>query len=115
MAGDRSVADLLCFRAKLGSIGEPEKIVAQAWDLETVARAYGDFLSRFGRLRPKTPEAVFRAQTELVHTLRKFPFLDPDLPEANAGIRLAALPSARHLPGPSRLMARDGTRVLPFD
>jgi phenylacetic acid degradation operon negative regulatory protein len=56
--------------------------VAQAWDLETVARAYCDFLSRFGRLRPKTPEAVFRAQTELVHAWRKFPFLDPDLPEA---------------------------------
>ena len=39
---------------------------------------------RFGRLRPKTPEAVFRAQTLLVHEWRKFPFLDPDLPEEHA-------------------------------
>jgi phenylacetic acid degradation operon negative regulatory protein len=47
-----------------------------------VAGEYREFTARFGRLRPKTPEAVFRAQTELVHAWRKFPFLDPDLPES---------------------------------
>ncbi len=41
-----------------------------------------DLIASFGRMRPKTPEAVFRAQTLLVHAWRKFPFLDPDLPEA---------------------------------
>ena len=46
-----------------------------------VADAYRAFIARFGRLRPKAPEAVFRAQTLLVHEWRKFPFLDPDLPE----------------------------------
>ena len=38
--------------------------------------------ARFGRMAPRTPEAVFRAQTLLVHEWRKFPFLDPDLPES---------------------------------
>jgi phenylacetic acid degradation operon negative regulatory protein len=32
-------------------------------------------------MRPRGPEAEFRAQTLLVHEWRRFPFLDPDLPE----------------------------------
>ena len=81
MTREASAAELLSFRAELGSIGEPERLVADAWDLDIVAKTYRDFVARFGRLRPKTPEAVFRAQTQLVHDWRKFPFLDPDLPE----------------------------------
>jgi phenylacetic acid degradation operon negative regulatory protein len=74
-------AELLSFEASLGSVGDPAKVLAEAWDLDAVAAAYRDFIERFGRQRPRTPEAVFRAQTELVHEWRKFPFLDPDLPE----------------------------------
>jgi phenylacetic acid degradation operon negative regulatory protein len=77
---DLSVAELLTFRAEFGDIGDPAKVVADAWELEEVADRYREFIAGFGRLRPKTPEAAFRAQTELVHTWRKFPFLDPDLP-----------------------------------
>jgi phenylacetic acid degradation operon negative regulatory protein len=76
-----AAAELLSFEASLGSVGDPAKVVAEAWDLEAVAEAYREFIERFGRQRPRTPEAVFRAQTELVHEWRKFPFLDPDLPE----------------------------------
>jgi phenylacetic acid degradation operon negative regulatory protein len=75
-------AELLSFEASLGSVGDPAKVLAEAWDLDGVAAAYHAFIERFGRLRPRTPEAVFRAQTELVHEWRKFPFLDPDLPES---------------------------------
>jgi phenylacetic acid degradation operon negative regulatory protein len=81
VARDASAAELVSFRAELGSLGDPQRVVAEAWDLDAVAVAYREFIDRFGRLRPKTPEAVFRAQTELVHDWRKFPFLDPDLPE----------------------------------
>jgi phenylacetic acid degradation operon negative regulatory protein len=81
MTGGSSAAELLSFRAELGAIGEPQRVVADAWDLDGVATGYRQFITRFGRLRPKTPEAVFRAQTEVVHAWRKFPFLDPDLPE----------------------------------
>ena len=81
MARDASAAELVSFRAELGSLGHPARVIAQAWDLAEVADAYEQFLARFGRLRPKTPESVFRAQTELVHEWRRFPFLDPDLPE----------------------------------
>ena len=62
------------------TLGDPAKVVAEAWDLDAVAAAYRDFVARFGRLRPARPEAIFRAQTQLVHEWRKFPFLDPDLP-----------------------------------
>jgi phenylacetic acid degradation operon negative regulatory protein len=82
MAAEEPAAELLTFRAELGALCDPERLIAQAWDLAEVAAAYSDFVARFGRLRPKTPEAVFRAQTLLVHAWRKFPFLDPDLPEA---------------------------------
>jgi phenylacetic acid degradation operon negative regulatory protein len=81
IAQELSPAELLSFRAEFGSIGDPAKVVADAWDLADVADRYREFISRFGRLRPRTPEAAFRAQTELVHTWRKFPFLDPDLPQ----------------------------------
>jgi phenylacetic acid degradation operon negative regulatory protein len=81
-AGEGTVAELQSFRARLGSIGEPEKLIADAWDLDQVADAYRGFIARFGRLAPVAPEAVFRAQTLLVHEWRKFPFLDPDLPES---------------------------------
>jgi phenylacetic acid degradation operon negative regulatory protein len=77
-----TVAELQSFRAQLGAIGDPAKLIADAWDLDEVADAYRDFIARFGRLAPKTPQAVFRAQTLLVHAWRKFPFLDPDLPES---------------------------------
>jgi phenylacetic acid degradation operon negative regulatory protein len=79
---DLPVGELLSFRAEFSDIGRPEKVVTEAWDLDAVAGRYREFVSRFGRLRPRTPEGVFRAQTELVHFWRKFPFLDPDLPQA---------------------------------
>jgi phenylacetic acid degradation operon negative regulatory protein len=61
---------------------DPARVLTEAWDLAGIADAYRGFVDRFRSLRPKTPEAVFRAQTELVHGWRKFPFLDPDLPES---------------------------------
>jgi phenylacetic acid degradation operon negative regulatory protein len=77
---DLPAAELLSFRAEFGSIGEPAKVVADAWDLDDVAARYREFIARFERLRASTPRDAFRAQTELVHAWRKFPFLDPDLP-----------------------------------
>ena len=81
MTGDESVAELLTFHAEMGAMGEPARVIADAWDLERVAEAYRGFITQFGRLRPKSPEATFRAQALMVHAWRKFPFLDPDLPE----------------------------------
>ncbi|HSS59729.1 MAG TPA: PaaX family transcriptional regulator C-terminal domain-containing protein, partial [Solirubrobacteraceae bacterium] len=75
-----SVAELVSFHAEIGDVGDPAQVVAEAWDLDEVSEAYRAFIARFGRVRPSSPQAVFRAQTELVHEWRRFPFLDPDLP-----------------------------------
>jgi len=77
-----SVAEMQSFTARLGTIGDPAKLLRDAWDLDEVAEAYRAFTARFRGMRPRTPEAVFCAQTMLVHEWRKFPFLDPDLPES---------------------------------
>jgi len=75
------IAELQSFRAELGALGDAQKIVSEAWDLQGVARAYRAFTDTFQKERPKSAEATFRAQALLVHDWRKFPFLDPDLPE----------------------------------
>jgi phenylacetic acid degradation operon negative regulatory protein len=80
LADEAPEAEVVSFRGSIGTLGEPRKVAEAAWDLDAVVDQYERFTSRFGRLRPSSPEAVFRAQTELVHEWRRFPFLDPDLP-----------------------------------
>jgi phenylacetic acid degradation operon negative regulatory protein len=82
LATTGSVAEVLSFHATSGALGQGDSELAQVWDLPGVADAYRSFIARFGRMRPLRADAVFRAQTELVHEWRKFPFLDPDLPES---------------------------------
>jgi phenylacetic acid degradation operon negative regulatory protein len=92
VGGGASGAELVSFHGGLGALGDPARVVADAWDLDAVAEAYRAFAARFGRMRPRGAEAVFRAQTLLVHEWRKFPFLDPDLPD---GLLPARWPRAR--------------------
>jgi phenylacetic acid degradation operon negative regulatory protein len=73
-------AEAQSFVARFGSIGDPERLVADAWDLTRVREQYTAFIEDFSRARASTPEACFRQLTLLVHAWRKFPFLDPDLP-----------------------------------
>jgi phenylacetic acid degradation operon negative regulatory protein len=79
---DEPAAGAHSFVAESASIGNPEQLVADAWDLERVREQYTAFVDDFARVRAVTPEACFRQQTLLVHAWRKFPFLDPDLPAA---------------------------------
>jgi phenylacetic acid degradation operon negative regulatory protein len=79
---DEPVAEARSFVAEFGAIGDPERLVADAWDLASVRAQYEAFIDDFSRVRAITPEACFRQQTLLVHAWRKFPFLDPDLPGA---------------------------------
>jgi phenylacetic acid degradation operon negative regulatory protein len=81
IASNGNTAEMISFRAELGALTEPRRVISEAWDLATVADAYRDFIRRFSRLQPATAEVTFRAQTKLVHEWRKFPFLDPDLPK----------------------------------
>jgi phenylacetic acid degradation operon negative regulatory protein len=79
---DEPAAEATSFVAEFGSIGDPEQLAAEAWDLDAVQDQYAAFIDDFSRSRATSPEACFRQQTLLVHAWRKFPFLDPDLPSA---------------------------------
>ncbi|MGH2914875.1 MAG: PaaX family transcriptional regulator [Solirubrobacteraceae bacterium] len=73
------------FVAELVNGDDPRKLIAEAWELERVREQYLAFIEDFGGRRPSTPDACFRMQTLLVHTWRRFPFLDPDLPRRLLG------------------------------
>jgi len=73
-------AEVVSFRGTVGRLGEPRDLVRSAWDLDAVAAQYERFIADFADPAPDQPEAVFGRLTMLVHTWRKFPFLDPGLP-----------------------------------
>ena len=77
---EESTADAKSFIAELSSLGDPKRLIAEAWDLNAVRDQYVEFINEFSRQRATTPEACFRNLTLLVHAWRRFPFLDPDLP-----------------------------------
>jgi len=67
--------------------GDARALLAQAWDLDSLAEAYRKWLSWAGALvaeaGPDAPdEAVFARRSTLVHEWRKFLFSDPGLPAA---------------------------------
>ena len=70
------------FVGEHSALGDEASLVARAWDLPGLERRYAGFLSEFSRLRPRHPAATFCAQSRLVHEWRRFPFLDPGLPDS---------------------------------
>ena len=64
------------FRGQHAS-GELAAMVAQAWDLAAIGRAYDNFLTAFADAAARDPLA---GTIELVHAWRRFPATDPDLP-----------------------------------
>ena len=70
------------FVGRHAQVGDESALVARAWNLPDLERRYTSFLAEFGDARPAGDEEVFRAQTRLVHEWRRFPFLDPGLPDA---------------------------------
>ena len=75
-----TAAEVVSFHGRIGRLGEARRVAEAAWDLDAVVEQYQAFIDDFRRVRPSSSAACFRAQTELVHAWRKFPFLDPDLP-----------------------------------
>lgn len=76
-------AGVLAFSARqLGAAGDSAAVAAAAWDLERIAGQYLAFVDDFEGVAPTSAEEAFAAQTAMVHAWRKFPFLDPNLPEA---------------------------------
>jgi phenylacetic acid degradation operon negative regulatory protein len=74
-------AQAVVLRAELGDLVASEQIVHRAWDLDDLASSYLAFLDDFGRLDPHGDDGAFEALVHLVHAWRRFPFVDPELPE----------------------------------
>lgn len=70
------------FVGRHARLGDEASLVARAWNLPELERRYDTFLAEFSRLRTRDGAEAFRAQTRLVHEWRRFPFLDPGLPDA---------------------------------
>lgn len=82
----RIIADLglengaLSFIGPFGAIGSEADLVARAWNLRDVAEHYTDFIADFVDARPAPGDETVYAAVRLVHSWRRFPFLDPALP-----------------------------------
>src|SRR3954452_13651811 len=74
-------AQLLSFRAELGALGGTERVLDEAWDLPVLREHYEQFIDDFAQTAPSTGSETFAAQTAIVHSWRRFPFIDPDLPD----------------------------------
>jgi phenylacetic acid degradation operon negative regulatory protein len=70
------------FTGPFAAIGSEADLVARAWNLDEVAEHYEAFLDQFSGIRPQQGDAMLHAQIWLVHEWRRFPFLDPMLPDA---------------------------------
>lgn len=62
-------------------VGTPQDVVAAAWSLDGVVGAYRHFIESFRGLVALSDEEAFANQVRLVQAWRRFPFLDPQLPE----------------------------------
>lgn len=61
-------------------IGDENRLLEGAWDLDDVESRYLEFLGAFEEREVATDREAFVAQVGLVQAWRRFPFLDPDLP-----------------------------------
>ncbi|MHC1561659.1 PaaX family transcriptional regulator [Actinomycetospora sp. C-140] len=57
-------------------------LATRAWDLADLAARYEEFVARFAELDPADDTETLAAQIRLVDAWRRFPFLDPGLPDA---------------------------------
>ena len=76
------VDSAVVFRATIGSLYRPGDLLGRAWDVESIAAGYEQFIEAFRARSPDTPPARFAALVDLVHEWRRFPFGDPEIPEA---------------------------------
>jgi phenylacetic acid degradation operon negative regulatory protein len=115
LAAERLRAEL--FHASYA--GDPRGLLARAWDLDGLARAYRRWLASAGDLAAAagpaaSDETVFALRSILVHEWRKFLFSDPGLPAAllpptwpgHDAARLFRAESARLWPAASRFVDR---------
>lgn len=69
------------FRSTTGTLTRDEDLLVQAWDLVALEHAYRRFVDRLDGLAPATDLDAFASTIVLVDEWRRFPFIDPELPD----------------------------------
>lgn len=75
------LAGAVVFRAEAGTTVAPDDLLRRAWDLDALAADYGEFVAEFSPRAPATGPDRFAAFVDLVHAWRRFPFVDPEIPD----------------------------------
>lgn len=75
------LSSAIILRAEVGAAVPADELLHQAWDLESLAERYGEFIADFQPREPRSGETRFAALVELVHAWRHFPFIDPEIPD----------------------------------
>lgn len=85
----RAVQDLglrestLAFVGSSAAVGlDDDEIVQRAWDLDGLVAMYDELLNKYSGLRPEPGDPVLFTHVDLVSQWQRFPFVDPQLPEA---------------------------------
>jgi phenylacetic acid degradation operon negative regulatory protein len=78
-----ALPDAQVFVGTHGGYGSPQTMARQAWDLDSIEARYEEFVARFkgGTSRGQPNRDPLTATVELVHAWRRFPWIDPALPD----------------------------------
>jgi len=75
------VSGAAVLRARAGDLVPDGDLLRRAWDLDGLADRYRAFIAAAGALDPDTGADHFAALVTLVHEWRRFPFVDPEIPD----------------------------------
>ncbi len=84
--------DAHVFVATREGLSDERVMVAAAWDLTAIEEQYGQFIEEFAAA---APDDVLARQVQLVHAWRRFPSIDPVLPQELLPARWSGLTAAR--------------------
>jgi len=70
------------WRAEAGTLVSDVDLLHRAWDLDALADRYRSFIAAAEDLDPIGGGEQFAALVTLVHEWRRFPFIDPEIPDA---------------------------------
>lgn len=84
--------DAHVFVATRSGLADVRVMVAAAWDLAAIEEQYERFIEKF---RSRARDDVLARQVELVHAWRRFPSIDPVLPQELLPARWSGLTAAR--------------------
>ncbi|WP_322766811.1 PaaX family transcriptional regulator C-terminal domain-containing protein [Frankia sp. Cr1] len=74
--------ECLVFTAEPCRAHDPKQVARATWDLDELRVRYRDFHRTFSRAKPRNPSAIFAVWIRMITEWRKFPGMDPELPDS---------------------------------